>query len=202
VHCLLLRHWKSIILNTAGSFKSAGHCYAARRAAGPAIDAFLRAVSLNPSLPASWSALERLYRITGQIEYADDAANHVANLVSLPSEIVTAFSMFADGEIHDAEGVIRKYLLEHGNHVEGMRLLAKIGMKLDVVDDAEILLENVLKLAPEYHAARLRVRSCASAAAQNTRKLGRKSRSYCEYIRRIASIGRHGQQLASGWSLR
>ena len=135
-------------------FQERGHCYAARRAAGPAIDAFLRAVSLNPSLPASWSALERLYRITGQIEYADDAANHVANLVSLPSEIVTAFSMFADGEIHDAEGVIRKYLLEHGNHVEGMRLLAKIGMKLDVVDDAEILLENVLKLAPEYHAAR------------------------------------------------
>ena len=35
-----------------------------------------------------------------------------------------------------------------------MRLLAQIGMKLDVTDDAELLLENVLLLAPDYHAAR------------------------------------------------
>ena len=46
------------------------------------------------------------------------------------------------------------YLLAHGDHVEGMRLLAKIGMQLDVTDDAEFLLENVLKLAPQYHEAR------------------------------------------------
>jgi tetratricopeptide (TPR) repeat protein len=35
-----------------------------------------------------------------------------------------------------------------------MRLLAKIGMKLDVLDDAEILLAAALELAPDYHAAR------------------------------------------------
>ena len=45
-------------------------------------------------------------------------------------------------------------MLTHGNHIEGMRLLAQIGMKLDVVDDAEFLLESVLVLAPDYHAAR------------------------------------------------
>ncbi len=44
--------------------------------------------------------------------------------------------------------------LTHGDHIEGMRLLAQIGMKLDVADDAELLLENVLLLAPDYHAAR------------------------------------------------
>ena len=35
-----------------------------------------------------------------------------------------------------------------------MRLLAQISMKLDVVDEAEFLLEKVLMLAPDYHAAR------------------------------------------------
>jgi tetratricopeptide (TPR) repeat protein len=35
-----------------------------------------------------------------------------------------------------------------------MRLLAKIGIAHDVLDDAEILLEAVLKLAPDYRAAR------------------------------------------------
>jgi len=62
--------------------------------------------------------------------------------------------MFADGEIYDAERVVRQYLLTHGDHVEGMRLLAKIGVELDVLDDAEILLENLLVLAPNHDVAR------------------------------------------------
>ena len=36
-----------------------------------------------------------------------------------------------------------------------MRLLARIGLERDVPDDAELLLEAVLKLTPDYHAARL-----------------------------------------------
>ena len=54
----------------------------------------------------------------------------------------------------DAEALIRQFLLTHGNHVEGMRLLAKIGLDLDVADDAEFLLENALILAPNHHVAR------------------------------------------------
>ncbi len=131
-----------------------GHCQVAMRSPGRAIDAFLRAVTLNPSLPASWKALQALYEFTGQKAYAIDAAAHVANLSAVPAEIVTAYSMFADGEINAAEDVVRRYLLQHGNHVEGMLLLARIGMRLDVADDAEVLLENILVLAPEHHTAR------------------------------------------------
>ena len=35
-----------------------------------------------------------------------------------------------------------------------MRLLARIGIERDVLDDAQLLLEAVLDLAPDYHAAR------------------------------------------------
>jgi tetratricopeptide (TPR) repeat protein len=135
-------------------FQERGHGYVALRQAGPAIDAFLHGLVLNPSLPASWRALRELYRLTGQTAYAEDAAGHLARLEALPREIVVAFSMFADGEIYDAERVVRDYLLAHGNHVEGMRLLAQIGMKLDVVDDAEFLLENVMLVAPDHREAR------------------------------------------------
>jgi tetratricopeptide (TPR) repeat protein len=131
-----------------------GHCYVAVRSAEKAIKAFLTAVTLNPSLPGSWTALQALYKLTGQQAYAEDAARHVANLAALPPAIVTAFSMYADGEVHDAERVVRQYLLTHGNHIEGMRLLAQIGVTMDALDDAELLLESVLVLAPEYHAAR------------------------------------------------
>ena len=135
-------------------FQERGHCYVALRSAGPAISAFERAVSINAALPASWSALKVLYRMAGRLSDVDKAAAHVATLAELPAEIVTAFSMFSDGEIFAAETLVRQFLLTHGDHIEGMRLLAKIGMELDVVDDAELLLENVLVLAPDYHAAR------------------------------------------------
>ena len=135
-------------------FQERGHCYVAMRAAAPAIEAFLRAVNLNPALPASWNALQVLFRMTGQVADAEMAANHVATLASLPSEVVTASGMFADGEVHEAERIVRKFLLTHGNHIEAMRLLAKIGTKLDVLDDAELLLDAVLVLAPDYQAAR------------------------------------------------
>ncbi len=135
-------------------YQERGHCHVALRAPGPALEAFLRAVTLNPSLPASWRALQALYKMSGQTAFAEDAAAHLANLQALPPEIVTAFSMFADGEIHDAESVVRQYLLTHGDHIEGMRLLAQIGMRMDVLDDAEFLLENILRMAPAYDAAR------------------------------------------------
>ena len=140
--------------NYARLYQERGHCYVGMRAAEPAIEAFTRAVTLNSSLPASWNALQVLYHMTGRRADADHAAAQAANLATLPKEIVAAFSMYADGQIHDAERVVRQYLLTHGNHVEGMRLLAQIGVKMDVLDDAEFLLENLLQLAPLHHVAR------------------------------------------------
>jgi len=135
-------------------YQERGHCHVALRSAAPAIEAFEQAVKMSPALPASWKALEVLYRMTGQAGAAQKAAAEVENLAKLPPEIVTAFSMFADNEISDAEQLLRRYLLTHGDHVEGMRLLAQIGVRMDVYDDAEILLENALALAPDYDALR------------------------------------------------
>lgn len=135
-------------------YQERGHCYVALKDAPRAIDAFLRGVNINPALPASWSMLEGLYRITGQSDNAETAAAHIATLKGLPPEVMYATSLFSDGELTPAENIVRAYLLEHGNHVEAMRLLARIGLKRDVLDDAELLLEAVLELAPDYRAAR------------------------------------------------
>jgi tetratricopeptide (TPR) repeat protein len=136
-------------------YQERGHCYATLRDAPPAIDAFLRAVSINPALATSWSMLERLYRMTGQIENAVTAAEQVSILNHLPPEIVRAGSLFSDGELSAAENILRAFLLKADNHVEAMRLLARIEHQRDALDDAELLLETVLKLAPNYRAARL-----------------------------------------------
>jgi tetratricopeptide (TPR) repeat protein len=135
-------------------FQERGYCYVALRDAPRAIDAFLRAVNINPALPASWKTLQGLYRMTGDAGNAATAADHVAAISRLPSEIVTATALFSDGELAPAEQIVRAFLLKHGNHVEAMRLLARIGLELDGLDDAQLLLEAVLTLAPDYRAAR------------------------------------------------
>ena len=90
----------------------------------------------------------------GRTQEAEQAAEHVATLGQLPSEVVTATALFCDGEIAAAEQLIRAYLRLHGDHIEAMRLLARIGMERDVLDDAHLLLEKVLELAPDYDLAR------------------------------------------------
>jgi tetratricopeptide (TPR) repeat protein len=131
-----------------------GLCHVALKDAPRAIDAFLRAVNINPALPSSWSMLEGLYRMIGDTTNAATAASHVAILKGLPPQVVTATSLFSDGDLAPAEQIIRAYLLEHGDQPEAMRLLAKIGIAHEIFDDAEILLAAVLTLAPDYRAAR------------------------------------------------
>jgi tetratricopeptide (TPR) repeat protein len=131
-----------------------GHCYVAMRDAPRATDALLRAVNINPALPASWNLLEGLYRMSGDETNAATAAAHVATLKNLAPEVVRATSRFSDGDLVAAEEIIRAYLQRVGNDVEGMRLLARIGLARDVLDDAELLLEAVMAIAPDYQAAR------------------------------------------------
>ena len=135
-------------------FQERGQCHVGLKQAPEAIESFLIAVNINPALPASWSMLEGLFRMTRQPEQAAEAAAHVATLKKLPPDVVTATALFSDGELAEAEQIIRAFLLQHGHHIEAMRLLARIGIERDVLDDAQLLLEAVLDLAPEYQAAR------------------------------------------------
>jgi tetratricopeptide (TPR) repeat protein len=131
-----------------------GMGFVARRDAPNAIQSLLIAVNINPALPASWNMLEGLYRMTGDQENAATAKAHVETLKALAPEVVRATSHFSDGDIGIAEQIIRPYLLTYGDDPEAMRLLARIGIELEVLNDAETLLEAVLAQLPNYHAAR------------------------------------------------
>ena len=135
-------------------YEERGRCFVELRQAPQAIEAFLIAVNINHALPGSWSMLEGLYRLTGQPDNLRMAGSHVATLRALPQPIVVATGLFADGDLDAAESLIRAFLLEHGDHIEAMRLLARIGIAHKVFDDAELLLAAVLSLAPGYRVAR------------------------------------------------
>ena len=137
-----------------------GLCFVALKDAPNAIAALLQAVNINPALPMSWRMLAGVYRLSNDPDKAGMAAAHVATLAALPPEIVTATSLFADGDLAPAEQIVRDYLVRHGDHVEAMRLLAKIGLAHDVLDDAELLLAGVLALAPDHRPARFDYADC------------------------------------------
>ena len=186
-------------------YQERGHCHVVLKQAPEAIDAFLRAVHMNPALPASWSMLEGLYRMTGRAADAATAAAHVATLKRLPPEVVTATALFSDGDLAAAEQLVRTFLVQHGHHVEAMRLLARIGIERDVLDDAQLLLEGVLVLAPDYHAARfdyaqvLVKRHLYAAAQEQAQKLLAADPSDRNYRTLMAmtcvGLGRHEQAM-------
>lgn len=136
-------------------FQERGYCFMALRDMPRAIDAFLRAVSLNPALTTSWVMLERLYRIAGQAKRATAASEHISVLQQLPPEVLRAGSLFSDGDLVAAEHILQRYRMDGGNHVEALRLLGRIAHPRKALDEAETLLENALKLAPNYRAARV-----------------------------------------------
>ncbi|HYB66217.1 MAG TPA: tetratricopeptide repeat protein, partial [Steroidobacteraceae bacterium] len=135
-------------------FEERGRCYVVLRQAPQAIEAFLTAVNLNHALPGSWSMLEGLYRMTGEAQNAAMAGSHVATLRNIPPDIVAATAFFMDGDLDAAEPLIRAWLLKNGDHVEAMRLLARIGIARGIYDDPELLLAAVLERAPDYRPAR------------------------------------------------
>ena len=131
-----------------------GLCHVARRDAPNAIADLRMAVAINPALPMAWRMLDGLCRMTGDTANAAVAARHVAHLASIPPPVVRAKILYGDGEIDQAEMMVREFLLSFGDHPEGMRLLAQIGFDRNVLDDAETLYAGVLAMVPDHHEAR------------------------------------------------
>jgi tetratricopeptide (TPR) repeat protein len=115
---------------------------------------FEKAVQLNPSLVGSWHELIQLYRQDGQQEQVQKAANHLEKLKKLPPALLAVTELRYEGKLLKAEQICRHFLQNNKRHVDGMCLLAEIGMELKVYDDAEFLLASALELAPDHIHAR------------------------------------------------
>ena len=72
-----------------------GYCLVTARKTARAVNSFQTAVGLNPLLLASWSMLERLHRMMGNVEPAAMAASQVALLNRLTPEVMQRVSALA-----------------------------------------------------------------------------------------------------------
>jgi len=143
----------------ARAYQEQGHTYLAMNEPVPARQAYARAVELNPALPASWRVLAGLYDRAGLQQEAASARQQLTFLESLPAELVSVYSLLHQSKLRKAERLCRDYLQRNKHHVEGMRLLAQIGVRLQIYDDPEFLLESCVELHPEHIPARVDYRN-------------------------------------------
>lgn len=135
-------------------FQERGHCYRTVGETAAAVIAYEQAVDLNSALTASWRALSDLYESLGRMAEAQKARREYLRLRSTAQDVVHASGRLIEGDVLGAERLLRRHLRTHVTDVEAMRLLAQVGVKLDVLDDAEFLLESVLALSAEDIEAR------------------------------------------------
>jgi tetratricopeptide (TPR) repeat protein len=126
-----------------------GHCLRALGRSEEALTAYQAAVTYNSGLLASWRMLAEMHETAGRNEAASFARSQCAYLASLPPELQSVVSLMHEHKIAKAENLCRAFLQKEKHHIEGMRLLADIGVKFNSYDDAEFLLESCMVLEPE-----------------------------------------------------
>ena len=137
------------------AYQEEGHLRKAQGRIEDAVAAFERAVRFNPALIASWRALDELYTKLGGMSAASTARAQAERLASLPRDVVAVTHLLSEGKLLKAEQLCRAFLQKNQKHVEAMRLLAEIGSRFGVLDDADFLLESAAEFEPDNIQVRL-----------------------------------------------
>lgn len=144
-----LEKLKALSPDHSRAHQEEGHTYRDSGLPDKALRAYARACALNPALEASWRGQLDIFRQKGQEHRAVWAQAQLERLQATPEPLVGVMDLIAQGRLLKAEDICRQFLRKVPHQVEGMRLLADIGKRLGVLDDAEVLLENATKLAPD-----------------------------------------------------
>ncbi len=113
-----------------------------------AFNAFRAAVQLNPSLKAALAGQIDILLKWDQLTEAKKLKLKMERLLQMPPALVAAIDMMSQGKLAKAEKLCRDFLSKTPHNVDAMRILAQIGIKLNILHDPEFLLESALKLDP------------------------------------------------------
>jgi tetratricopeptide (TPR) repeat protein len=120
-----------------------------------ALQAYARATHFNPALVAAWRELAKILRDRSMVREAERVESELQQLQALPAPLLAATDLIAQGRLLKAEDIVRQFLGKVPHHVAAMRLLADIGIRFGVLDDAEFLLEAAVRFEPDNVPARI-----------------------------------------------
>jgi tetratricopeptide (TPR) repeat protein len=119
-----------------------------------AVEELSRAVDLDPSMLVAWRVLAEAFMAQGDVEAAAKAHAQARLVKGVDPALKQATELFSKGKIGIAEGICREYLRINPTDVNAIRLLADIGYKLGIMEEAVKLYKRCLELTPDYHMAR------------------------------------------------
>lgn len=132
-----------------------GHWFRDQQRLEDALGAYTQACQHNPALVASFKARVAILRHLSREAEAVQVFNQWRHLEQLPKPLLAVMDLIHQGKLLRAEDLCRNFLAKAPRDVEAMRLLADIGVRLGVMDDAEFLLESAVTFAPDNLAARV-----------------------------------------------
>jgi tetratricopeptide (TPR) repeat protein len=151
----LLARLKDLSPEDGRAYQEEGHNHRDLGNPDDALRAYALACRFNAALEASWRGQLAILTSKGLEAQATQIKAQLDWLKTLPKPLVAVIDLVAQGQLLKAEDLCRQFLRKVPHHVEGMRLLADVGMRLGVLDDAEFLLESAARLEPDNIAVRI-----------------------------------------------
>lgn len=143
-----LERLKSLLPEFGRAFQEEGHLHRDVGRQAAALTAYQRATRFNPALAASWQMQAEILAAMSRHAEASGARAQADRLAAMPRELVAVTNYIHEGKILKAEKLCRSFCQAHPKNVDGMRLLADIGSRLGVLEDADFLLESAAEFEP------------------------------------------------------
>jgi tetratricopeptide (TPR) repeat protein len=112
-----------------------------------------RATRLDPTLDRAWFNLGKALAFLGRGKDADVAFEKCFERSPERRLMAIAAEHQKEGRLEEAERLYRRVLRDNPRNVDALRLLALIALKAEHADEAEMLLERAIALAPDFNQA-------------------------------------------------
>ncbi len=146
-----LRKLRFSVPDHSRAYQEIGHVYRAMNQVDAALNSYSQAVLINPALEASIRCQIEVLREVNRSDLAlrlADLERDLLELRSTPPPLIAVTDLISQGKLVKAEKLCKAFMLKNPKHIEGMRLLADIAVRLGVLEDAEFLLETAVKFSP------------------------------------------------------
>ena len=146
-----LRKLRFSVPDHSRAYQEIGHVYRAMNQVDAALNSYSQAVLINPALEASIRCQIEILREVNRSDLSLRLADLERDLLELratPPPLIAVTDLISQGKLVKAEKLCKAFMLKNPKHIEGMRLLADIAVRLGVLEDAEFLLETAVKFSP------------------------------------------------------
>jgi tetratricopeptide (TPR) repeat protein len=147
-----LKRLRLLVPDHSRAYQEIGHVYRAMNQVDAALNSYSQATLINPALEASLRCQIEILRVVKRPDLAvrlADLEQELKELKAIPPPLLAVTDLISQGKLVKAEQLCKAFMQKNPTHIEGMRLLADIGVRLGVLEDAEFLLETALEFSPQ-----------------------------------------------------